>query len=282
MAPPAFGDLGKSSKDLFNKHYHFGLVKLDLKSKTPTGVEFTVNGVSNNDTGRVASSLETKYNIKSHGITLKQKWNTDNILIGEATAEDYFVRGLKLGLSTTLAPQSGKKTGKLTCGYKSLFFNLNHDVDFDHTGAVFNGSGTVGYQGWLAGLKVAFDPSKNKLSRSNFAVGYQAPEFHVTGHLDDGQEFNCSIYQRLNEDLESGINVAWSPDSNVTRFGLGCHYKIDKVSAIRAKVNSSSQIGIGFIHRLRPGIDITMSALMDAKNFSQGGYKLGLGFDLQA
>lgn len=258
------------------------MVKLDLKSKTPTGVEFIVNGVSNNDTGRIASSLETKYNIKTHGVTLKQKWNTDNILISEATAEDYLVRGLKLGLSTTFAPQSGKKTGKVTCGYKSLLLNLNNDVDFDYAGVVFNGSGVFGYQGWLAGMKMTFDPSKNKLSKSNFAVGYQAPEFHVTGHLDDGQEFNCSIYQRLNEDLESGVNVAWSSETNVTKFGLGFHYRIDKDSAIRAKINSSSQIGIGFIHRLRPGINLTMSAQMDAKGFSQGGHKLGLGFDLEA
>lgn len=282
MAPPAYGDLGKASRDLFNKHYHFGIVKLDLKSRLPTGVEFTLNGLSNNDTGRVTSSLETKYNIKDYGVTIKEKWNTDNILTSEATAQDYFVRGLKTGVSATFAPQSGKRTGRLTCGYTSVIFNLSSDVDFDYSGAVFNGSGVVGYQGWLAGMKMTFDPTKNKLSKSNFALGYQAPEFHVTGHLDDGQEFNCSIYQKLNHQLETGINVAWSSGSNVTKFGLGCHYKMDKDSAIRAKVNSQSQIGIGFVHRLRPGINLTLSAMMDAKNFSQGGHKLGLGFDLEA
>lgn len=281
MAPPAYGDLGKSAKDLFNKHYHIGVVKLDLKSKTPTGVEFTVNGVSNNDTGRVASSLETKYNIKPHGIVLKQKWNTDNILVGEITGEDYLVRGLKLGLSTTLAPQSGKKSGKVTCGFKSPCFNLNGDVDLDYSRATFNGAGVFGYLGWLAGMKMTFDPSKNKLSKSNFALGYEAPEFHVTGHLDDGQEFNCSIYQRLNDQLETGINVSWSSNSSSTNFNLGCLYKIDKESAVKAKVTSSSQVGLGFIHRLRPGVNVTLSALMDAKNFSQGGHKLGLGLDFE-
>lgn len=282
MAPPAYADLGKSSKDLFNKHYHFGIVKLDLTSRTPTGVEFTVNGVGNNDTGRVASSLETKYDIKPHGITLKQKWNTDNILTGEITAQDYGIRGLKAGLSATIAPQSGKRTGKLICGYKSLFFNLNGNVDFDYAGAVFNGSGVFGHLGWLTGLQVAFDPMKNKLSKSNFAIGYQCPDFHVTGHLEDGQEFNCSIFQKLNEDLETGINVAWSSNSNVAKFGLGCHHRLDKDSAIRAKVNSASQVGIAFIHRLRPGIDLTLSAMMDAKNFNQGGHKYGIGLNLEA
>lgn len=282
MAPPAYGDLGRASRDLFNKHYHFGIVKLDLHSKTPTGVEFIVNGVSNNDTGRVASSLETKYNIKEHGIVLKQKWNTDNILTGEATAEDYFVYGLKTGVALTFAPQSGKRTGKVTFGYKSTSLNMNGDVDFDYTGAVFNGASVFGHMGWLAGMKVKFDTTKNKLSQSNFALGYQAPQFHVTGHLDDGQEFSCSIYQKLNHELETGVNVAWSSTSNITKFGLGCHYRLDETSAIRTKVNSAGQVGVGFIHRLRPGINLTLSALMDAKNFNQGGHKLGVGFDLVA
>lgn len=282
MAPPAYGDLGKASKDLFSKHYHFGLVKLDLKTKTPSGVEFVVNGLNENDTGRIAAFLETKYNIKSHGITLKEKWNTDNILSGEAIADDCLVKGLKLGLSGTFAPQSGKKTGKLTAGYKTLFINLNGDIDLDYAGATIHGSSVFGYQGWLAGMKVSFDPTKNKLSRSNFALGYQQGDVHVHGHLDDGRDINCSVYQRLNDDLEAGINVAWASSNNMTKFGLGCHYKLDKDSAIRAKVNNVSQIGLGFIHRLRPGINLTLSAQVDAKNFNQGGHKLGLGFDLEA
>lgn len=280
--PPAYGDLGKASKDLFTKHYHFGIVKLDLKSRTPTGVEFTVNGTSNNETGRVASALETKYEIKTHGVTLKQKWNTDNILTGEATAEDYLVRGLKTGVLATFAPQSGKRTGKLTCAYKSLFLNLNSGIDYDYTGPSFNGAGVFGYLGWVAGMKVSFDPAKSKLSKTNFALGYQARDFTVTGHLEEGQDFNCSIYQKLNDDLEGALNVAWSSNANDTKFGLGCHYRLDKASAIRGKINSNSQIGVGFVHTLRPGIKLTLSTLIDAKNFSQGGHKLGLGLDLEA
>ena len=31
MAPPTYGDLGKSARDVFGKGFHFGLVKLDVK-----------------------------------------------------------------------------------------------------------------------------------------------------------------------------------------------------------------------------------------------------------
>lgn len=38
MAPPKFDDLGKEAKDLCNKNFHFGVIKLEGKTKTKNGV----------------------------------------------------------------------------------------------------------------------------------------------------------------------------------------------------------------------------------------------------
>jgi len=282
MAPPCYADLGKQARDLFSKNYHFGLVKLDVKTKTPSGVEFNVNGNSNNDTGKVQAALETKYQLKDCGVTLKEKWNTDNILFSEVSIEDQFVKGLKVGLHCSLAPQSGKKTGSVKSAYKVDMLHLNGDVDCDYAGALLHGSGVIGYQGWLAGTQLSFDPSKSKLTKTNFAIGYNAPEFILHTNVNDGQEFCGSIYQRVNDRLESGISLAWTASSNATRFGLGCVYKVDSNSSLRAKVNNASNIGLGFTHRLRSGITLTLNAMIDGKNFNQGGHKLGVGFELEA
>ena len=51
MAPPSFSDIGKQSRDVFGKGYHFGLVKLEVKSKASNGVEFTCGGSSPVETG---------------------------------------------------------------------------------------------------------------------------------------------------------------------------------------------------------------------------------------
>jgi len=166
MAPPCYADLGKQARDLFSKNYRkdgfyfklkgreqtinlffrsdFGLVKLDVKTKTPAGVEFNVNGTSNNDTGRVNSALETKYTLKEHGVTLKEKWNTDNILASEVTLEDKLLKGLKLGANATFAPQSGKKTGTVKAAYKIDSLHLNTDVDLDYAGAIVHGAAVLG------------------------------------------------------------------------------------------------------------------------------------------
>jgi len=282
MAPPCYTDLGKQARDLFNKNYHFGLVKLDVKTKTPAGVEFVVNGSSNNDTGRVNAALETKYFFKDLGFTMKEKWNTDNTLSTEISFEDQLLKGSKLAMLATFAPQSGKKTGTIKSTMKADHFHANADVDLDYAGAILHSALVLGHQGWLAGAQVSFDPSKSKLTRTNFACGYQAGDFTLHTNVNDGQEFTGSVYQRVNERLESGINIAWTLGNNTTRFGLGCIYKLDHDSTIRAKVNNASQIGLGFTHRLRPGISLTLNAMIDGKNFNQGGHKIGMGFDLEA
>lgn len=309
MAPPNYADLGKSARDLFSKNYRkqglsakcrcrsqgivsnvslscptadFGLVKLDVKTKTPSGVDFTINCVSNNETGRVNSALETRYLLKDYGLTLREKWNTDNILTSEVTVEDQLVKGLKVSGNCSFAPQSGKKTGSVKAAFKTDVLHVNTDVDLDYAGALVHGAAVLGYEGWLAGAQLSFDPAKNRLTRTNFAVGYAAPELTIHTNVNDGQEFAGSIYQKVNPNLESGVHMAWTASSNATRFGIGCVYRLDDDSTLRAKVSNTSQIGLGFTHRLRKGITLTLNALIDGKNFNQGGHKLGMGFELEA
>lgn len=107
MSPPAYSDLGKNARDVFNKGYHFGLWKLDVKTKTQSGVEFNSAGHSNQDTGKVFGSLETKYKVKEHGLTFSEKWNTDNTLTSEVSVENQLVKGLKLSFDGSFAPQTG-------------------------------------------------------------------------------------------------------------------------------------------------------------------------------
>lgn len=35
------------------------------------------------------------------------------------------------------------------------------------------------YKGWLGGYQMSFDTSKSKLTKNNFAVGYEASDFTI-------------------------------------------------------------------------------------------------------
>uniref|UniRef100_A0A8C5KF78 Non-selective voltage-gated ion channel VDAC1 n=1 Tax=Jaculus jaculus TaxID=51337 RepID=A0A8C5KF78_JACJA len=105
--PPTYADLGKSSRDVFTKGYGFGLIKLDLKTKSENGLEFTSSGSANTETTKVDVSLETKH-----------RWTEYTDMLGtEITVEGQLAHGLKL-------------TSDLE------HINLGCDVDFDITGAL--------------------------------------------------------------------------------------------------------------------------------------------------
>merc|ERR1711936_327545 len=129
MGPPKFGDLGKQASDVFGKGYHFGLLKLEVKTKTNTGVEFTSGGSSSMDSGKVSGNLETKYKVKDLGLTLTEKWTTDNTLNTTLDVVDKLLPGLKVALDTSFAPSTGSKSGKLKTEYKHEAAMLTADVD---------------------------------------------------------------------------------------------------------------------------------------------------------
>ncbi|XP_066587785.1 voltage-dependent anion-selective channel-like [Prorops nasuta] len=283
MAPPTYSDLGKEARDVVGKGYHFGLLKLDVKTKTASGVEFSSGGVSNQDTGKVFGSLETKYKIKEYGLTFTEKWNTDNTLGTDITIADKLLNGLSIGCSCTFSPQTGTKTGKLKTTYKHENVSATADFDLSLTsGPLINATTVIGYQGWLAGYQASFDSQRSKITKNNFALGFTASDFVLHTFVENGSNFGGSIYHQVKPGLEGAINLAWNSSNNVTQYSLGTKYNLDNDASIRAKVNSQLQIGLGYQQKLRDGVTLTLSTNIDGKNFGSGGHKVGLALDLEA
>ncbi|XP_069341400.1 voltage-dependent anion-selective channel protein 3 isoform X1 [Eulemur rufifrons] len=231
---PTYCDLGKAAKDVFNKGYGFGMVKIDLKTKSCSGVEFSTSGHAYTDTGKASGNLETKYKVCNYGLTFTQKWNTDNTLGTEISWENKLAEGLKLTLDTIFVPNTGKKSGKLKASYKRDCFSLGSNVDIDFSGPTIYGWAVLALEGWLAGYQMSFDTAKSKLSQNNFALGYKAADFQLHTHVNDGTEFGGSIYQKVNEKIETSINLAWTAGSNNTRFGIAAKYKLDCRTSLSA------------------------------------------------
>uniref|UniRef100_A0A3B5QMX5 Non-selective voltage-gated ion channel VDAC2 n=1 Tax=Xiphophorus maculatus TaxID=8083 RepID=A0A3B5QMX5_XIPMA len=238
-------------------HAGFGLVKLDVKTKSASGVEFKTSGSSNTDTSKVIGSLETKYNRPEYGLTFTEKWNTDNTLGTEIAVEDQITKGLKLTFDTTFSPNTGKKSGKVKTAYKREYINLGCDVDFDFAGPTIHGAAVIGYEGWLGGYQMSFDSAKSRMTKSNFAIGYKTADFQLHTNVNDGAEFCGSIYQKSSDKLETAINLAWTAGNNSTSFGIAAKYQLDKDASISAKVNNSSLVGVGYTQTLRPGEFLT-------------------------
>ena len=57
---------------------------------------------------------------------------------------------------------------------------------------------------------------------------------------NDGKEFAGSVYQRINDQLETGVQLSWVSDTNATNFGIASKYSPDKDSTIRVRAHSSN------------------------------------------
>merc|ERR1711963_913758 len=97
-----------------------GLLKLEVKTKTDTGVEFTSGGT----------------------------YNTLNTTVDIA---DKLLPGLKVTLDTAFSPSTGSKSGKLKTEYKHEAATVTADMDLGLS--AINATAVVGHKGWLAGYQ---------------------------------------------------------------------------------------------------------------------------------
>jgi len=282
MAPQKFDDLGKEAKDLINKNYHFGVIKLEGKTKSQNGVEFTTEGTHNTDTGNVVGSLETKFKYADYGLTFSEKWNTGNVISTTVTVDDKIAQGLKVDFDTTFAPVTGKKTAKVKSAYKHDYIHTTTDVDFDFAGPTIHGSAVFGYKGWHAGYQASYDTANSKLTANNVSLTYKEGDFVIHSGINDASKYVGSIHHQVNSKLSAAALLNWTSGVNTSTLTVGGKYAVDDDTYLKAKLDNGLRLGLSYVQNLRPGVQLTLSSLINAKSLEQGGHKLGLSLNFNA
>jgi len=283
MAPPKFDDLGKEAKDLINKNFHFGVVKLEAKTKAKDGVDFTTEGTYNTDTGNVACSLETKFKFADYGVTFSEKWNTDNVIATSISAVDKIAKGLQVDFDTTFAPITGKKSAKVKTAYKSCdLLHATADVDFDFAGPTIHASAVLAHKGWHAGYQVSYDTANSKLVANNVSLNYKYNDFILHSGIFDASKYVGSVHHQVNDNLSTAALVHWTFGSSTSNLTVCGKYTLDNDTYLKAKLDNNLRFGLSYVQKLRAGVQMTMSGLINAKSLEQGGHKLGLSFNFDA
>jgi len=81
-----------------------GFLKVQSKTRPHKDGEFTLTGDHNMQTGILAGNFELKYKLPDYGVTLTEKWTTDNVISTEVLATDPGVKGTKMTLFTDFSP----------------------------------------------------------------------------------------------------------------------------------------------------------------------------------
>ena len=120
-----------------------------------------------------------------------------------------------------------KKSGKLKASYKQDCFSLDSNIDIDFSRPTTYGWAMLAFDGCFAGYQMNFDTAKSKLSQNNFPLGYEAKDFQLHIHMNNGTEFGGSIYQKMNKMIETSINLMWTTSSDDSYFGIPAKYNLD-------------------------------------------------------
>jgi len=268
--PPSWKDLGKSSNDLLGKDYNFHGASLEVKTNTPSGVSFKVAGDRDSKSNAINGDVEAKWADRKHGLTVTQTWTTSNILRSQIELENQIAKGLKLDLNTSLFPEKGTKSAIINAAYKQSGFHSRATLDL-FKGPTFTADTVLGRDGFLVGAEAAYNVTEGNVTRYAAAIGYNAPEYAVTIHgLNNLNTFSASYYHRVSADVEAGAKAVY--DSKSTHGGVnlevGAKSYLDSAAFVKAKINNSGVIALGYTQSLRPGVKASFGLALDTQKLN--------------
>jgi len=262
MSPPSFVDLGKSSRDLFNKGYAHGFFNVDTTTKSGesngASVEFKTAASHNIASQKLGGRLEVKYKIPTRGVTITEKWESSNTLSTAVEIKDQVTRGLTITLDSSYVPHAAKRSGIFKAEWAGDCLKVNTDLSVGGN-QVLSVAGVAAHQGWLIGGQTKFDVSTNEVKNTSIAFGRDTPEYTLHSYTTDGKEFGASWYHKVHKNLELGAQLGWTNGENSTRFGLATKYRVNPDLTIKAKVDNKSNIAVSATHDLSPAVKLTLS-----------------------
>ncbi|KAG2090515.1 eukaryotic porin/Tom40 [Suillus cothurnatus] len=269
--PPSWKDLGKSSNDLLGKDYPFHGTSLEVKTKTPSNVAFKVGGNRDSKSGLIAGDIEAKYTDKKNGLVFTETWTTSNALKSQLELENYLAKGLKLDIATSLTPDKGQKSALLNVIYKQSGVHTRGAFDV-FKGPTFTTDTVFGRDGFLFGAETAYNVTEGKITRYAAAIGYNAPEYAVTVHgLNNLKTFTASYYHRVSADVEAGAKAVYDTKATTSGVALevGTKAYLDSAAFVKAKINNSGVLALGYTQALRPGVKASFGLALDTQRLNE-------------
>lgn len=279
MSAPAFSDIAKPANDLLSRDfYHLAPASLEIKTKAPNGVAFTVKGKSSDKDGSISASIEGKFAEKSTGIVLTQGWNTANVINSKIELADAFTPGLKVEILSTLLPDTKAKSAKINFHFKQPGFHSRAFFDLlNPKGSNFTGDATYLQNGFLVGSEFGYDIANGNITKYASALGYAAPSY--TAALTSTSNFTVfsgSYAHRVSPFTEVGAKSVWdSNSSKPVSLEVGVKHVLDAGAFVKAKINSQAVAAVSYSQVLRPGVKLGLGISVDTQKLGESAHKLG-------
>lgn len=260
MAPPSYTDLGKSARDLFGKGYNNGFLKFDSTTLScdKSEVQFKSSAAHNLTAEKLTGSLEAQYKLPEHGLTLTEKWNTDNVLTTIIETKNQFAKGLTATIEGTYVPQNSKRTALLKTEWANDLLKINANLSLVGS-PILTLSGVAARADWLFGATGKINLAANDLITTGLTIGRVVSDCAITASLIDSKKFGASFFHKVHHNLEFGSQVSWVLGDSGTQFGIATKYVPASDLVLRAKLDNKSNVSVAATHDLSNGIKVTFS-----------------------
>jgi len=122
------------------------------------------------------------------------------------------------------------------------------------------------------GAEAAYNVTEGRVSRYALAAGFNAPEYAVTLHaLNDLKSFSASYYHRVSADVEAGAKAVYDPKltSGGVSIEVGTKTYLDSAAFVKAKINNSGVLALGYTQSLRPGLKASFGLALDTQKLNE-------------
>ncbi|KXN68959.1 hypothetical protein CONCODRAFT_59803 [Conidiobolus coronatus NRRL 28638] len=283
MAPVAFPDLSKASKDLLSKDFPSGNVKLEVKTKTDNGVTFSVTGHQDSASGAVFAETKVKYNDFQKGLTLTEAITTSNFLSAQVELEHPSTKGIKFDVLASLSPATSQKSLLANVYYKHPNVHSRFNANL-LKGPTFNADVVIGQDGVFVGGETGYDIEKGTVTKYNASVAYFHKDYTAAIHATSAlSAFSASYYHRVNPDVEAAAKVSWDSKAatNAVAVEIGTKAYLDRDTFVKAKIDNNGKLGLGYTQLLRPGVKLSIGGAFDTAKLDQNAHKIGLAVVLE-
>ncbi|KAL3118162.1 hypothetical protein niasHT_001936 [Heterodera trifolii] len=280
MAPPKFSDLGKSAKDLFSKGYAHGFMKLDVTSDVAPTVQFKTSAAHDLNSQKLDGNLEVKYKILEHGLTITEKWKTDNQLTNVLELKDKVLRGLTLTVETAFKPHvEGSRHAIAKADWANDAFHVNGDLTL-FGGPLFTGSFVAKMSNdWLVGAQLKANLEQGTVGPTAISIGRKTAEYSLHSHTTDGTDFGASLYHRVHKNLEYGVQMGWKTGDAMASWAVATKYNMSPELTLRAKMDHNSRVSVSAVHNLNGTLKLTLSSHFAMAAFPDAQNKFGFGLE---
>ena len=286
-AVPQFGKITTAQEDLFKKKYCYGsLAQAMIKSKVG---DFQWKAHAKQRGEPCLHSGAFEYTYKDAKFTVRKTTNPSFKGTFEYNCKD-FVPGLKV--KGELLAQT--KEGALDRPFGGAIEYASNDASARlaiTNDGVAKGSVTVMNDGKFGfGLDGAFDSGKSRFTAYNAAFWMVFDQSTLClKHLGTCKEEYklgslVNSFHRKLEKGEVGGLIKTEIESMKTEMEFGGAYQPWDDAEARAKFNNKGKVGLSWVQKLREGLTLTVSSLLDSTKLSSSGlsdFEFGCRFDFE-